>query len=57
MNSVETIIECGCCGAFHLASFFGDCRDDNNRIYPDEYARKVGVEEYDLNIIYLDHTE
>ncbi len=29
-NAVE-IIECGCCGAYHRAAFYGDCRDDSER--------------------------
>ena len=27
-NEIE---ECGCCGCYHPKTYFGDCRDDNNR--------------------------
>lgn len=26
--------ECECCGGWHRAEFYGDCRDDNERYYP-----------------------
>ena len=30
---MEQVIECGCCGAFHRAAFYGDCREDSERLY------------------------
>jgi hypothetical protein len=31
-GSIE-VEECGGCGAYHRADFYGDCRDDSERIY------------------------
>jgi hypothetical protein len=31
MSRARVFYQCGCCGAFHPASFTGDCRDDFNR--------------------------
>ena len=30
-NELEAFIECGCCSAWHRASFRGDCRNDAER--------------------------
>ena len=32
----EYLVECGCCGSYHLDWFSGDCRDDSNRFGPPE---------------------
>ena len=29
----EWLEECGCCGAYHKASYHGDCRNDSERYY------------------------
>ena len=29
----QQLQECGCCGFYHLSTFRGDCRDDNERLY------------------------
>jgi hypothetical protein len=31
MSRAQVFYQCGGCGAFHPASFTGDCRDDFNR--------------------------
>ena len=28
-----TIDECGCCGGYHLSSFAGDCRNDDEQFF------------------------
>ena len=32
----KKFIECGSCGCYHSSSFWGDCRDDDNRYALDE---------------------
>lgn len=44
------IYECGICDCCHPWDWNGDCRDDANRFSPDEYADRLGVEEYQLEI-------
>jgi len=37
------LVECGCCGSFHPATFTGDCRDDGNRFAGEEdVAERLG---------------
>ncbi len=37
----EHLDDCGCCGEFHTRAFFGDCRDDSNRIgLPDDLVAR-----------------
>jgi hypothetical protein len=44
------LIECGCCGAFHPAEFFGDCRTDLFRVndpdalFPDGWKEMESAE-------------
>jgi len=30
-DGAPTIEECGCCGSYHLSTFAGDCREDDER--------------------------
>ena len=47
----DTIIyECGICSCYHPWSWNGDCRDDVNRFFPDEYAPFLGIDEFNLDI-------
>lgn len=43
----QTFIECGCCGAYHRADFWGDCREDGERFadVPPEARRVIDLEE------------
>jgi len=34
------IVKCGCCGCYHPATFFGDCRDDLRRYSSPEDAQE-----------------
>lgn len=34
--------ECGCCGAYHPADWYGDCRDDEHRLYADQLDERHG---------------
>ncbi|WP_200338661.1 hypothetical protein [Rhodovibrio sodomensis] len=46
-----TYYECGICEAFHPADWNGDCRDDNNRFWPDQLDARHGAhgwEEIDM---------
>lgn len=40
----NNFVECGCCGAYHRADFYGDCREDSERF--DEIPTN-GVEVFD----------
>jgi hypothetical protein len=44
-------IECGCCGEFHPTDFYGDCRDDLNRLHIED------IEGYEDNTLWLDEQE
>ena len=44
------IYECGICDCYHPWDWSGDCRDNDNRFSPDEYAFKMGIEESDFEI-------
>lgn len=44
------IYECDICSQYHPWEWEGDCRDDANRFSPDEYAARLGVDEFDLDI-------
>lgn len=45
------LYECGICGEFHPWNWDGDCRDDANRYGgPDDYAKKLGVSEFDIEV-------
>jgi hypothetical protein len=45
-----TIYECGICGLYHKWEYRGDCRDNANRFVPDEYAIRLGIDEWELDI-------
>lgn len=30
-NRTNRFVVCGCCGAYHRADFWGDCREDSER--------------------------
>lgn len=34
MSRQVAIEECGCCEHYHRVDFYGDCRDDAERIWP-----------------------
>ena len=42
MGNPLKFYECGSCGFFHPATFYGDCRDDNNRFTIEE-AEQYGI--------------
>lgn len=42
LEPLPKFVECGCCGAYHPAEFYGDCRDDSNRLYADELDERYG---------------
>lgn len=44
------IYECGICDCYHPWDWHGDCRDDENRFFPDEIAARLGIDEDDLEI-------
>jgi hypothetical protein len=48
------LYECGICGAYHPWEWSRDCREDANRVLPDEYAEFMGVDEFDLEIRTMD---
>lgn len=48
------IYECGICDCYHPWEWSGDCRDDANRFFPDEYAEKMGCSESELVIRTMD---
>lgn len=38
------IVECGACGQFHRADYFGECRDDAKRFNsPEDAANRIGL--------------
>jgi hypothetical protein len=38
------IVECGCCGSYHRAEYFGDCRNDAERFASEDDAlARLGV--------------
>ena len=48
------IYECGICSCYHRWDWNGDCREDAERFFPDEYAERIGVEEWTLDIRDMD---
>ncbi len=49
------LYECGICDCYHPWEFCGDCRDDSNRFgSPEEYAEKLGVTPYDIEVRSMD---
>lgn len=49
------IYECGICSCYHPWDFSGDCRDDSNRFGdPQEYAEKMGVSEFQVEVRMMD---
>lgn len=48
------LFECGICDCYHPWEFTGDCRDDDNRTFPDDYAIKMGVSEGDIVVRSMD---
>jgi hypothetical protein len=55
---MQTFIECGCCGSYHLDTYHGDCRDDYNRFYLNDFDAMIsyrGARSYtDFKIIDLE---
>lgn len=37
-----SVVECGSCNHMHLASFSGDCRDNANRLSPEQLDSHYG---------------
>jgi len=48
------IYECDICNSYHRWLWSGDCREDSERFMPEEYASKIGVFEFDLDIRSMD---
>ena len=40
--------ECGCCGCYHPKEWYGDCRDDSQRLCLDEIEAKFGPLNFDI---------
>lgn len=38
-----SVVECGSCSHMHLATFTGDCRDNANRLSPDQLDAHYGA--------------
>lgn len=40
-------VECGCCGSYHRADFYGDCREDSERFAEPgkDCTREISLEE------------
>jgi hypothetical protein len=38
------VVECGCCSEYHLADYFGDCRDDAHRFTSDQLDHQYGLD-------------
>jgi len=49
-----TIYECGICDCYHPWSWNGDCRDEANRFFPDDYAEFMEIDEFQLEIRDMD---
>ncbi len=41
---MKHFIFCPSCGCYHPATWHGDCRDDNNRLLPDELDAIYGCD-------------
>ncbi len=41
MKRALRFYECGCCGHFHLDTWYGDCREDDNRYTHEEMEEKA----------------
>ncbi len=41
------IRRCGCCEQYHLRSYFGDCRSDQDRLSFEDVVRRFGEEALD----------
>lgn len=44
------IYECGICSCYHPWHWSGDCREDYQRFQPEEFAARIGVYPWDLEI-------
>lgn len=44
------IYECGICGCCHPWEWDGDCREDANRFFPDDYAAGLGLDETEIEV-------
>ena len=50
-----TIYECEICGGYHPWDWNSDCRDDANRYAgPDDYAKRKGINENDVEVRSMD---
>jgi len=54
MTTKHILYECGICGCYHPWDWNGDCRDDANRIFPDTYAERLGIDEFDIEVRSMD---
>lgn len=50
----HVLYECDICDCYHPWEFNGDCRDDDNRTFPDLYAEKFNIDESDIEILSMD---
>lgn len=39
----ETYFECGCCGHYHRSTFWGDCRQDDERFVLDDIPEDAEI--------------
>lgn len=46
----RALYECGICSCYHPWEWHGDCREDTNRTFPDDYAQAMGCPESELVI-------
>ena len=50
MLNTHVLYECGICDCYHPWGWHGDCREDEYRTFPDEYAQKLGIHESDIEV-------
>jgi len=50
MTTEYKLYDCGICECCHPWDWYGDCRDDKTRTFPDEYAKQHGIDVFDIEI-------
>jgi hypothetical protein len=56
----QTYIECGCCGQYHRNDYYGDCRNDTERLNLEdipEYAEIIGLGQQEEDAARIGGTE
>jgi len=39
----QKFVECGCCGCYHRADYYGDCRNDEERLSLDDIPEDAEI--------------